>query len=206
LWDGFLELRIRDDDVAGIDVSGVDAALLEGGGDDVAGDSLAVADDEVGDARGELEDSGQTAQDLVKRIELSVYVGNEGSGIGGLFDQGAGGVAMARAEARADGQRTGAIALCGARGGTQQLVSDLGHGGNHDDRLFSHGNASSNDFRGTPNGNRILDRCAAKLHDYQAHANLPNISQAADAASAFRRALRQRQPVRVCRGLRAVRR
>ena len=45
LRDGLLELGVGDDDVAGIDMGGVDAALAESGGDDAAGDALAVADD-----------------------------------------------------------------------------------------------------------------------------------------------------------------
>ncbi len=67
---GFLKLRVGDDDFARVDVRSVDAALAEGGGDDAAGEALAVADDEVGDARRELENGGQTAQDFVERIEF----------------------------------------------------------------------------------------------------------------------------------------
>jgi hypothetical protein len=52
-------LRVGDDDLARVDGDGVDAQLAEGGGDDAAGDAFAVADDEVGDARGEFEDGRQ---------------------------------------------------------------------------------------------------------------------------------------------------
>ncbi len=67
-----LELRVGDDDFARVDVGGVDAALAEGSGDDAAGEALAVADDEVGDARGEFEDCGKAAEDFVERSRTSV--------------------------------------------------------------------------------------------------------------------------------------
>src|ERR1035437_2506042 len=127
LGDGFLELRVGDDDVAGVDVGGVDGALAEGGDDDAAGDALAVADDEVGDARGEFEDGGEAAQDFVEGVELPVDQGDEGGGGGWILDQGGGGVAVARAQARTDGQGAGAVADRGSRGGAQELVSNLGH-------------------------------------------------------------------------------
>ena len=108
---GLLELRVGDDDLAGVDVGGVDAALAEGGGDDAAGDALAVADDEVGDARGEFEDGGQAAQNLVERVELLVDEVDERGGSSGFLTRARGGVAMAGAQARADGQGAGAVAL-----------------------------------------------------------------------------------------------
>ena len=77
---------------------------------------------------------------------------------------------MARAEARADGQRAGAVALCGRGGGAQQLVGDLGHGADHHHGLLAQGHAPGDDGRGAANGGRIFDRRAAELHDYQAHA------------------------------------
>ena len=92
---GFLELRVGDDDFARVDVGGVDAALAKGGGDDAAGDALAVADDEVGDARGEFENGGEAAQDFVERVEFLLDEVAERGGFGGILDEGAGGVAMA---------------------------------------------------------------------------------------------------------------
>ena len=56
--------------------------------------------------------------------------------------------------------------------GAQQLVSDFGHGADHDDGLLAHGDASGNDGRGAADGRRIFDRRAAELHDNQAHASL----------------------------------
>ena len=65
-------MRIGDDDLARVDVGGADALLNEGGGDDAAGDALAIADDEVADARSEFEDGREAAQDFVERIEFLV--------------------------------------------------------------------------------------------------------------------------------------
>ena len=67
---GFAELRVGDDDFARVDMRSVDAAFGKGGGDDAAGEALAVADNQVGDARREFENGGQTAQDFVERVEL----------------------------------------------------------------------------------------------------------------------------------------
>ncbi len=67
---GFLKLGVGNDDVARVEVSGLNAALKECGGDDAAGDALAVADHQVGDARRQFEDCCETAQDLVERVEL----------------------------------------------------------------------------------------------------------------------------------------
>ena len=119
---------------------------------------------------------------------------------GAVLDQIGGGVAMARAEARTDGQRSGAVALGGCSGGAQQLVSDLGHGADDDDGLLAQGHASGDDGRGAANGRRVFDRRAAKLHDYQAHANLPLDRMH------FIRALLPRQQAQTCPDLPAVRR
>jgi len=72
LGNGLLELRIGDDDLACVRVNGGDAHLTEGGGNDAAGEDLAIARDEVGDARGEFMESRQAAQDLIERVELLV--------------------------------------------------------------------------------------------------------------------------------------
>jgi hypothetical protein len=61
---------------------------------------------------------------------------------------------------------------CGS--GAQQLVRDPGHGADDDDRAVALGYAPGDDSRGAPDGDRVLDRRAAKLHDYQTHANLSN--------------------------------
>ena len=76
LGDGFLVGRVGEDDVAGVDVDGVEAALAEGVGDDDAGEAFAIADDEVGDARGEFEDGGEAAQDFVESVEFLFDVGS----------------------------------------------------------------------------------------------------------------------------------
>ncbi len=65
--------------------------------------------------------------------------------------------------------------LRGCRGGAQQLISHFGHGADHNYRLFALGHASGHDGRGTSDGRLVLDRRAAKLHDYQAHACLPMV-------------------------------
>jgi hypothetical protein len=72
LRDGLLELRVGDDDFARVHVGGVDALLAEGRGYDAAGDALAVADNQVGDARGEFENGRQAAQDFIERVEFLV--------------------------------------------------------------------------------------------------------------------------------------
>ena len=63
--------------------------------------------------------------------------------------------------------------LRGAGRGAQQLVSYLGHGADDDYGLLAHGYASGDDGCGALDGGRVFNRRAAKLHDYQAHANLP---------------------------------
>jgi len=69
---GFLEFGVGDDDFTRIHVRSVNALRAEGRSYDAAGDALAVADNEVGDARGELEDGGETAQDFIERVEFLV--------------------------------------------------------------------------------------------------------------------------------------
>jgi hypothetical protein len=62
-------------------VHGVDALLAEGRGDDAAGEQLAEADDQVGDARGEFEQRRQSAQNLIERIEFLVDLFDQGGGV-----------------------------------------------------------------------------------------------------------------------------
>jgi hypothetical protein len=80
-------------------------------GDDAAGDALAVADDQVGDARGELENGRQAAQNSSSESNFWSMSVLQRGGSRRVFDQGGSGVAMARAQARTDGQRAGAVAL-----------------------------------------------------------------------------------------------
>ena len=68
----FWNSRVGDDDVARIHVRRVDALLAKGRRHNAAGDALAVAHDQVGDARRELENRRQAAQNLVQRVELLV--------------------------------------------------------------------------------------------------------------------------------------
>ena len=68
----------------------------EGRGDHAARQALAVADDEVGDARRQLENGGQAAQHLIELIELLVDPVDQHSRFFLVLDQGGGGVAMAR--------------------------------------------------------------------------------------------------------------
>jgi hypothetical protein len=77
---------------------------------------------------------------------------------------------MARAEARTDGQSSDAISLHRGGGGAQQQVGDFGHGADDNYGLLAQGYAPGNNGRGTADGRRILDRCAAKLHYEQTHA------------------------------------
>ena len=88
-------MRVGDDDFARVDVGGIDAALAKGGGDNAAGEALAVADDKIGDARRELENGGEAAQDFVERVELLLDQIAERSGVRRCLDERAGGVAMA---------------------------------------------------------------------------------------------------------------
>ncbi len=69
---GLLKLRVGEDDIARVDVSGVDASFAEGSGNDAAGEALSVTDNEIGDARGEFENRGQAAQNFVEGIELLI--------------------------------------------------------------------------------------------------------------------------------------
>jgi hypothetical protein len=168
LRDGLLELRIGDDDLARVGVGGVDAQFAEGRGDDSAGEQLAVADDQVGDARREFAQRRQSAQNLIERIELLVNLFDQG---GGVCDQGRGCVAVARAQPRTDGQRSGAVTLHGSRCGQQQLVGDLGHGADDDYRLLAQRHAPGDDGRSAADGRWILHRCAAEFHYDQVHAS-----------------------------------
>ena len=169
----FLELRVGEDDLARVHVGGIDAALAEGRGDHAAREAFAVAHDQVGDARGEFENGGQPAQNLVELIEFLIDPGDERGGVFLILDQRGGGVAMARAQPRTDGQRAGAIALRCSRGGAQQLVGDLGHGADNDHGLPAHGNAAGHDGGGAIDGGRIFHRRAAEFHHYKAHAECP---------------------------------
>jgi hypothetical protein len=90
--------------------------------------------------------------------------------VGGRFDQGEGSVPMAAAQAGTDGQGTGAVAGCGSSCGAQQLVGNLGHGADNNYRALALRDSTGNDGRSAIDGSRVLDRSAAKLHDYQAHA------------------------------------
>ena len=83
---GFAELRVRNDDFARVYVSAVDSAFSEGGGDDAAGETLAVADDKIGDARGEFENGGETAEDFVERVEFLLDEVAERGGFGRRLD------------------------------------------------------------------------------------------------------------------------
>jgi hypothetical protein len=77
---------------------------------------------------------------------------------------------MTRAQAGADSESPGTVTRGSAFGSAQQLVGDAGHGADHDHRQLTQGNASGYNLCGAANGSRILDRRAAKFHDYQAHA------------------------------------
>ena len=171
LRNGLLELRVGDDDLACVDVRGVDAQFAEGGGDDAAGEALAVADDQVADARGEFEDGREAAQNFVERVEFLLDEFGQIGGGGGVFDQRGGGFVVALAQLGADGQRAFAVAFFAAGGGAQQRVGDLGHGADDDDGLLAEGDAPGNDGRGAGDGGGVFDRGAAELHDYEAHWN-----------------------------------
>ena len=152
-------------------MGGVDAALAEGGGDDAAGDALAVADDEVGDAGSEFENGGEAAEDFVERVEFLVDEVAERGSIGRILDQRAGGVAMAGAQAGTDGESAGAVAL--ARRQRQRGASwsvTLAMALTTTTVCFPIGYASGDDGGGAANGGRVFDRGAAKFHDDEAHA------------------------------------
>ena len=85
---------------------------------------------------------------------------------------------MTSAQTGTDGESAGTIAFCGGSGGAEQLVGHLGHGADHDDSLFSSGNAAGDDGGGTVNGGGVFDRGTAEFHDDQAHAFLVSTSRA----------------------------
>ena len=181
--DGLLELRVGDDDVARVDVGGVDVALAERGGDDAAGDALAVADDQVGDARGELENGGQAAQDFVERIEFLVDEVAEGGRVFRFLTR-------AQAVSRWRERRRELMASAPVRSPTAAAAAarsnwsvTLAMALTTTTGLLALRDAAGNDGRGTADGGRIFDRRAAKLHDYQAHAKL-QISWARQLATA----------------------
>ena len=61
--------------------------LAEGRGDDAAGDALAEADDQIGDAGGGFEDRGQATQDFIERVEFLSMEVNERGDVGRVLDQ-----------------------------------------------------------------------------------------------------------------------
>ena len=79
---GLVELRnglhvgaVGDEDVARVDVSSVEAAGGEGGGDDFAGEHLAEGGDMVGGARSDLADGRDAAQQFVEIFEVGAQFG-----------------------------------------------------------------------------------------------------------------------------------
>ena len=165
LRDGFLELRIGDDDVAGIDVGRFDAAFVKGGSNNAAGDAFAEADDEVGDARREFENGGEAAQDFVERIEFLIDEGDERRPES---------LSRAQAVSRWRQRRRELMARAPVRspqaaaaGGAQQLVGHLGHGADHDDRVLAEGDAAGDDASRATDCGRVFDRGAAELHHHK---------------------------------------
>jgi hypothetical protein len=77
---------------------------------------------------------------------------------------------MALAQLRTDLQSGDAVAFLAGGGGAQQRVGYLGHGADNNYRLLAESDAPGDDGRGARDGRRVLDRCAAELHDYKAHA------------------------------------
>ncbi len=136
---------------------------------DAAREPLAVAHNQVGDARREFQNRGQPAQNFVERVEFLVDPGDQRGRVFLILHQRARRVAMARAQPRTDGQRAGAVALRCRRGGAQQLVGHLGHGAHYHHGLLALGHAPGHNGRGAPNRRRIFDRRAAELHHYQIH-------------------------------------
>ena len=176
---------------------GIDLALTKRSSDDAAGDALAVTHDQIGNARCELENGGQAAQDFVERIKLLIDKILQGSGVGRVLDQSASRISMAAAQARTDSECAGAVPGRGGCGGAQQLIGNLGHGADHNHRLLALGNAAGDDCSGAVDGGRVFDRRAAKLHDNQAHLNLSKISK---------RARQLQRPAPIFLNLRAVQR
>src|SRR5205814_9027782 len=112
----------------------------------------------------------QSAQNFIKLIEFLIDPGDEHGRLFRILDQRSGGVAVARAQARTDGQGAGAIAYRRGCGTSQQLVSDLGHGADYDYRMPAHGYAPGYDGCGPIDCRRVFDRRAAEFHYNKAHA------------------------------------
>ena len=70
---------------------------------------------------------------------------------------------VALAKRAADIERLLAFASSGGRRHGEQLVGNLGHGADHDERLL--GQACLHDARDAIDGGGVLDRGAAELHD-----------------------------------------
>src|ERR1700722_9064966 len=87
----FAKLRIGDDHLARVDVSGVHAVLGEGSSDDPAGKPFTIADHEIGAAGSQFEDGGESAQNLVERVKFLFNEIAECGGVGWCLDQCAGG-------------------------------------------------------------------------------------------------------------------
>ena len=83
---------------------------------------------------------------------------------------------MVHAQLLADGQSSGAVAFLAGGSGAQKRVGDLGHRADDDHRLLAESDAPGDDGRGAADGRRIFDRGAAKLHNYDAHANFPRLA------------------------------
>ena len=127
--------------------------------------------------------SREAAQNFIQLVELLVDQALQCGCFGWIFYQHASSVAVARTQPRTDGQCAGSVALPGCCSGAKQLVGDLGHRADHNHGLLALGNASGNDFRGSPNGGRILDRRTAKLHHYQVHAIASMVQQVSGQAA-----------------------
>ena len=166
LGNGLLEVGVGDDDLAGVDLNGMHAQMGEGGGDDTARQALAVADDQIADARGKFEDGRQAAQDFVEGVEFLV---NKFDQLGGVGNKLGGGFTMAPAQLITDGDGSVTVALFTGGGGAQQRIGNLGHGADDDHRLLAQGDAPGDDGRGAADGGGVFDRGAAEFHDYQAH-------------------------------------
>ena len=67
-----LKFGIGDDELARVRMRRVDAALAESRGHNAAGDALAVAHNQIGDARRKLANRRQPAQHLVERVEFLI--------------------------------------------------------------------------------------------------------------------------------------
>ena len=154
LGNGAAVLRVRNDHLTGVHQSGGNIARQECGGDNHARQPLTVGNDIVGGPRSELSHGGDSAQQLVERVELETQLAMQ-FGVQAGAQQLAGCKVVPLAKPMRDVESLLALAPPGGSGHGQQLVGNLGHGADHDE--WSLGQPRFHDAGDAIDGCGVLD-------------------------------------------------